>query len=170
MPIPPAWLRAVGRQFRVGEGFEEAPAQNHRFPGIKDPLRGQVPHRLRADPLAADDLNSRIDAGSGAVAEAVAHHLCEMAHELVVVFEPVAFDPDDGPVVGHAEQEIPTLGIEECGDGLERGVGHPLVVLAVLHQVPAQRDLNSRVFDSPLWISSSALRWLWRYWSKRKIP
>jgi hypothetical protein len=40
-------------------------------------------------PLAASPMRPRIDAGGGAIAKAVAYHLNEVAHELVVAVEPI---------------------------------------------------------------------------------
>ena len=77
--------------------------------------------------------------------------------------------PTIDAIVGDADQEIAALGIEKCRDRLQHGVRHALVVLPILLEAPAQRGFELQVFDSPRLISSSALRWPRRYWSKRKF-
>ena len=126
------------------------PAQVHR---LRAPLTAHQAYRL-----ALDDRRLRIDARRGAVAEAVAHGLGEVAQELVVVVQAVVVDAEHGAVVGDADQEVAALGVEERGDGLERGVRDVLVILAVLLQVQRRLDLNSRVFDSWSFRSSSTRR------------
>jgi hypothetical protein len=59
-----------------------------------------------------------------------------MSHELVVVLELVAFDADDGTVIGDADQEISALGVQERGDGFQDSVCDEFVVLAVFFEVP----------------------------------
>ena len=54
-----------------------------------------------------------------------------MAHELVVGLELIVLDADDRAVVGDADEEVPALGVEKGGDGLEDRVGDALVVLPV---------------------------------------
>ena len=65
-----------------------------------------------------------------------------MKHELVFILEPIPFDSNNRAVVGNAEEKIPTFGVEECRDGLERGMGHPLSVLAFFLEVPAEHGLE----------------------------
>ena len=105
--------------------------------GLGAPLAAHDAHGL-----ALYDLRLGIDAGAGAVAEPVPHDLRQVSHELVIAFELIAFDADDRPVVGHADQEIAALGIEEGRNRLERRVRDVLVILPVLLEIPAQRGLE----------------------------
>jgi hypothetical protein len=61
------------------------------LPSQEDRLRAALAAH-EADGLALDDLGVRVDAGAGAVAEAVAHHLGQVAHELVVVLQSVGVE------------------------------------------------------------------------------
>ncbi len=81
------------------------PSEEHR---LRAPLAGDEAHGL-----AVDDLHPGVDTGAGAVTEAVANSLDQVAHELVVVVEPVVLDPDDGAVVADADEQVTTLGVEE---------------------------------------------------------
>src|SRR5437867_3900814 len=110
------------------------PLEKHRF--------GASLARDEAHGLALNDLHPGIDTGTGAIAEAIPNDLDQVAHELVIVLKTVVLDPQDGPVVGHADEQVATLGVEEGGDRLEHGVGDVLVVLAVFLQVPAQAGLE----------------------------
>src|SRR5215831_9997719 len=74
----------------------------HTFPLQKHRLRAS----LAADDtygFALDDLCLRIDTGSRAIAQPVAHDLRQMAHEFVVVFQPVGLDSYDRTVVGDTD-------------------------------------------------------------------
>src|SRR5713101_1921160 len=71
-------------------------------------------HRLRAalaaheaNRLALNDLGLRVDAGARPVAEAVADHLCEVAHEIVIGLEAIRLDADDRTIVRDSDQEVP---------------------------------------------------------------
>ena len=88
------------------------------------------------------DLGLGVNARAGPVAKAIAHYLSKMSHELVVVAEPISLDADDGSVISNADQEIPALSIEECGDGLKNSERNPLIVLPALLQDKAQGGLE----------------------------
>ncbi len=64
-----------------------------------------------------------------------------MKQEPVLALEGVDLDPDDAAVVGHADQEIPAVGVQKGGDGLEDGLGHGGILLALL-QAPPQSGLE----------------------------
>ena len=74
------------------------------------------------------------------------HGLGQVPHELVFGLQAVVLDAKNLAVVVHADQKVTAVGVEERGDGLERRVGHVLVVLAVLLQVPAQARLELERF------------------------
>src|SRR5207248_8563951 len=52
---------------------------------------------------AVDDLRFGIDASASAITKAIAHHLSQVTHELVIVLELVLFDPHDRSVIGDAD-------------------------------------------------------------------
>ena len=52
-------------------------------------------------------------------------------------FELIALDPDDRAIVGDADQQIPALGVQERGDGLEHRMGNDLIVLPIFLEAPA---------------------------------
>jgi len=110
------------------------PLEKHRF---RAPLAGDETHCL-----ALNDLHPGIDARAGTVPEPVANSLNQVAHEFIVVLQAVILDPEDCPIIGHADEQVATLGIEKGGDRLEHGVGDALVVLMVFLQVPAQARLE----------------------------
>jgi hypothetical protein len=108
-------------------------------------------------------LHLGIDAGSRAVAEPVPDHLGEMAHELVVVLEPIGLGADDRAVVRNADEEVAPFRVEKGGDGLGTAWDTPLSSCRSSLRLQRSVDLNSRVFDSPFLISSSAFRCVRRY-------
>jgi hypothetical protein len=62
-----------------------------------------------------------------------------MEHELVVAFDLIVLDPNHQSVIGNADQEVATFGIEERGNGLQHCMGHALVVFAIFLEAPPQR-------------------------------
>ncbi|MDQ3583086.1 MAG: hypothetical protein M3495_16450 [Pseudomonadota bacterium] len=73
---------------------------------------------------------------------AVASDLCQMAHELVVVLDLVALDAHDRAIVGHANQEIAALGIQDAAMVLSTAWVTNLVVLPSLFDVPTKSRLE----------------------------
>lgn len=121
-------------EIAFGRGLESLPLEKHR---LRAALAGYDAHRL-----ALDDLGAWVDAGPCAIAEAIAHNLRKVAHELVVVLEPVELNADNRAVVCDPDQQVAAFRVQERGGGLEHGVGDALVILPVRLQVPAQRRLE----------------------------
>src|SRR3990172_1511744 len=96
-------------------------ARLHLLPFEKNRL-GAALTAHHAYGLALHDLRLRVDAGTGPVAEAIANHLGQMAHELVIALELVALYAYDGTVIGNPDQKIATLCVEKRGNCLEHSV------------------------------------------------
>src|SRR5690606_15679143 len=111
------------------------------LPFQEDRLRAALAAH-HAHGLALHNLALRVDAGARPIAQAIADYLRDMPQELVVRLQAVGSDTDVGSVVGHADQEITALGVQERGDRLEHSVRHAPVVLPVFLEVPAQRGLE----------------------------
>src|SRR5690606_2211873 len=110
-----------------------------------------------ANGLALYDLDSRVDAGAGAVAERVPNDLREMEYESVVALEAVGLDADDRSVFRYTDQEVTPLGIEERCDRLEHGV-RDVVVRAPLPRTRAEarselQRLGSAALDQLLGVA-----------------
>jgi hypothetical protein len=100
----------------------------------------------RRTPIYLNYLHLGIHTGAGPVAKPVADDLRQVKHELVVSFELILFDPNDGAVISNADQKIATLGVEERGNGPQHRMGHAFVVLAIFLEAPSQRGFEFESF------------------------
>jgi hypothetical protein len=70
-------------------------------------------------------------------------------HELVIGFELVMLDTDHRSIVGHADQEVATFGVEERRNRLEHRMSHALVVLAIFLEAVTHAWLHAECW--PAW-------------------
>ena len=83
------------KKIAVGSRFDPLPFQEYR---LGAPLAAR-----NADRLAVNGLHFRINARARPIPKPVAHHLRQMKHEFVVVFELIMLNADHRTVIGDAD-------------------------------------------------------------------
>src|SRR5450759_2261075 len=106
-PRPDEFFRAVEVKFHASRATPhvEVPfgCRLHPLP-FQEYRLGAALAAHHAHGLSLHGLSFRVDAGSCAIAQAVADDLSEMPHEFVVALELIPLDSDDRSVIGDSDQ------------------------------------------------------------------